>query len=578
MPRPRQVTWFRFFGAVLLLASATSFPAEAAGPKLKFEISFPASARKEPMTGRVLLAVSRMNEPEVRLQAGGPTSTPIFGVDAKGLAPGQNVVVDGTTLGYPRASLKEIPAGDYYIQALAIVYTEYHRADGHMIWALDQWNGGLGLLQAPGNLFSKVQRVHFNPASTDTFRLSLTETIPAPNEPQDNQWVKHIKIESKLLSKFWGRPIYLGAIVLLPHGYSSSPDQKYPVIYDPRNHYRRDGPFEVSTEPVRETEEERSERLRAGYEGGYEFFQAWRSERFPRMIAVTLINPTPYYDFSSVMNSANNGPYADAVMQELIPYVEEHFRIIRQPYARVLIGKSSGGRDALGMQVHYPDFFGGAWVFHPWAFNYSRYFGGFDIYTAENAYTVNWKETQGFYKEGSWLTLERAFVRTRDGGKPVFRWRDWITAEAVVGGRSGAAAEVTGSDDALNGPVAEDGYPKPLYDKLTGKIDREVAMYWRQHDLAVYVKSNWSTIGPMLVDKLHFCVGDMDEWHRNFGVRDLEEFLKSTTNPYYGGSFTYGPLQGHRWQEMTNTELVRRVAAYIVSKAPKNGSFRLRED
>jgi hypothetical protein len=290
------------------------------------------------------------------------------------------------------------------------------------------------------------------------------------------------------------------------------------------------------------------------------------------MIAVTLINPTPFYDFSSVMNSANNGPYADAVMQELIPYIEEHFRIIREPYARVLIGKSSGGRDALGMQVHYPDFFGGAWIFHPWAFDYRRYFGGLDIYTAENAFTVSWKETQGFYKEGGWLTLERAFVRTRDGGKPVFRWRDWIMSESVVGGRSGAAAEVTGSDDALNGPVAEDGYPKPLYDKLTGKIDREVAPYWKQHDLADYVTSNWSTIGPKLVGKLHFSVGDMDEWHRNFGVRDLQEFLENTKNPYYGGSFTYGPLEGHRWQEMTNAALVKRVAAYIVSKAPNDGT------
>lgn len=133
-------------------------------------------------------------------------------------------------------------------------------------------------------------------------------------------------------------------IVVLPRGYSSNPNQKYPVIYDPRNHYRRDGPFEFSSEPIRESEEERSERLRAGYESGYEFFQTWNSDRFPQMIPVTLINPTPFYDFSSVMSSVNNGPYADAVMQKLIPYIEEHFRTIQEPYARVLIGKSSGGR------------------------------------------------------------------------------------------------------------------------------------------------------------------------------------------------------------------------------------------
>jgi len=534
-----------------------------------FEISFPSSARQEALTGRVVLVVSRTDEPGTLAQAGGPDSQPIFAVSAEHLRPGKAVIVDNTTLGYPVQSLREIPVGNYYIQAYALVYTRYPRADGHVIWALDQWDGHEGP-QSPGSLRSKVQKIHFDPSENPRIKLSLTEVVPPTPLPVDTEWVKHIKVKSELLSKFWGHPIYLGADVILPRGYSSHPERRYPVIYDPRNHYLRVPAFDFTSNNVPEKDQERSKREELGYETGYEFFRKWSGERFPRMITVTLINPTPYYDFSAVMNSVNNGPYDDALMSELIPYIEGHFRIIREPYARVLVGKSSGGRDALGLQMHHPDFFGGAWIFYPWPFNY-RYYCNFNIYEADNAYVVGWTETAGMRDQNSWTSLDRLLVRTTDG-KPVYTLRQWILPELVIGGRSGVHAEISGSDDALNGPIAEDGYPKPLYDKLTGKIDHQVAEYWRQHDLAYYAQANWSKIGPLLVGKLHLYAGDMDEWHRNFGVHNFQQFLETTQNPYYAGSFVYGSLKGHGWQPMTNAELVQMVAEYVAKGAPKGAS------
>jgi len=478
-------------------------------------------------------------------------------------------MVNATTLGYPIRSLKEIPAGDYYAAAYALVYTEYHRADGHVIWGLDQWEGHEEY-QSPGSLHSAIQRVHFNPSEGQKFEISLMEVAPARQPPVDTEWVKHVKIQSTLLTKFWGHPIYLGADVILPRGYTSHPELKYPVIYDPRNHYLRVPAFDFTTTEVPEKGDERRKREALGYETGYAFFRKWSGEHFPRMITVTLINPTPFYDFSTVMNSPNNGPYDDAVMQELIPYVEAHFRIIREPYARVLIGKSSGGRDALGLQLHHPEFFGGAWIFYPAPFNY-RYYFDLNIYEADNAYVVGWQETTGFRDPSSWTSQDRLLVRTTDG-KPVYTMRQWILSELVGGGRSGVDAEISGADDAMNSPMADDGYPKLLYDKVTGKIDHEVAEHWRQHDLAAYAQSHWRDIGPLLVGKLHFYVGDMDEWHRNFGVHDFQRFLESTRNPYYAGSFVYGPLKGHRWQPMTNVELVRTVADYVAKGAPIGAS------
>jgi Putative esterase len=306
-------------------------------------------------------------------------------------------------------------------------------------------------------------------------------------------------------------------------------------------------------------------RINLGYESGYEFYRAWSGDDFPRLIAVTLINPTPYYDFSAAMNSDNNGPYDDAIMQELIPYIEAHFRIIPASYARVLVGKSSGGRDALGLQLHHPDFFGGVWVFYPWGINYSNYFD-LNIYKAKNAFTLDWNETQGLVNEAG-PPIPRYFVRTTTG-KPVITWHDWVYAEYVSAGNPGVGAEFTGSDNALNSPVGPDGYPVPLFNKQTGEIDPTIAAYWHKHDLTYLLETNWPSLGPKLVGKLHFYTGDMDEWHRNFGVHDLEDFLKNTTTPYYAGTFTYTPLKGHASQPMTNAELVKTIAAYIAHNAP----------
>ena len=77
------------------------------------------------------------------------------------------------------------------------------------------------------------------------------------------------------------------------------------------------------------------------------------------MIAVTFQHPTPYFDDSYAVNSVNVGPYGDAVMDELIPEVEKRFRVIREPYARILSGGSTGGWEAAALQIFHPDFFGG---------------------------------------------------------------------------------------------------------------------------------------------------------------------------------------------------------------------------
>src|SRR5262249_3845763 len=284
----------------------------------------------------------------------------MFAADIGSLAAGQAGIVDGSASGSPIRSLRDVAAGDYYVQALVNVYTEFHRADGHTIWAhMDQWEGQQFNL-SPGNLYSEVQKVHLDPSAGYDVRLSLTKVIPAVKVPADTPWVKNIKIKSEMLTKFWGHPIFLGAVVLLPRGYEEYPEVSYPTIYQ-HTHFHLSPPLDFSTDRREVSEAFREQLTDVNKESGYEFYQSWNGEKFPRMIVVTLQHPTPYFDDSYAVNSANNGPYGDAIVKELIPFLESHFRMIAKPYARVLVGGSTGGWESLASQIFYPDFYGGGW-------------------------------------------------------------------------------------------------------------------------------------------------------------------------------------------------------------------------
>jgi hypothetical protein len=454
--------------------------------------------------------------------------------------------------------LREVPAGDYYAQALVNVYTEFHRADGHTIWAhMDQWEGQQ-FNRSPGNLYSEVRKAHLDSAAGYDVKLSLTKVIPTVEVPADTPWVKHVKMQSEMLTKFWGHPIFLGAVVLLPKGYEEHPEARYPTIYQ-HTHFHLSPPFDFSPEK-RELSEGFREQLRNNNkESGYEFYQSWDGEKFPRMIAVTLQHPTPYFDDSYAVNSVNNGPYGDAIVKELIPYLESHFRMIAKPYARVLTGGSTGGWESLASQVFYPDFFGGTWTMYPDPIDFRRYMA-INVYDDGNA----------FFEPGhEYLQAPRYLMRNPDG-QPEVTVQQFSHLEDVLGshGRSAQQLEIW---EATYGPIGEDGYPKPLWDKQTGKIDHSVALYMRDHgyDLSYNLLTNWATLGPKLRGKIHVSVGDMDHFYLNLAVYKLEEEMKALQNPPCECEFQYGrPMKGHGWQPATHAKMIQWMAEQVMKNAP----------
>jgi len=586
MPFPTPSAFRRFFSrraifpAALCLGAALPALAQPAHA-MTFEIAFPSTLHAARVTGRMFVFVAKNGHAEPRHQIFNGSA--VFAVNVSDYKPGAAAIIDQSTPGFPPASLKDIPPGDYYVQALLNIYTEFHRADGHVIWAhMDQWEGQ-DFTRSPGNLISETRKLHLDPAQGYRIKLDLTKKIPAIEMPADTPWVKRIKLESPLLSRFWGRPIFIGATVLLPKGYDEHPAVHYPTMYL-QGHFSLDAPFGFSTElnPAEKSWAREKEQARAAHlnlieppayshyngalenvETGHEFYQAWNADKFPRMIAVTFQHPTPYYDDSYAVNSENEGPYGDAIMTELIPYLESHFRMIPKAWARTLTGGSTGGWESFALQVYHPDFFGGVWTFYPDPVDLRRYNGGIDIYTDENAFSI---------PRGDWLDEERLASRTIDG-QTRLTVRQMSRLQSVIGDKERCTIWLNDYEVVMN-PVGPDGYPVPLWDKATGKMNRDVARYARERgfDLREYLERNWPRIGRNLAGKLHLSCGESDGNFLNLALYLLQDFLENTTTPYYRGSFEFGrPLKGHGWQPTTSGELVEKIAAAVTENAPKEG-------
>jgi Putative esterase len=554
----------------VLLAGCT--PAIAAQSGAAVAISFPASVRATAMTGRVYVIFTKTTKPDPRIQVLAPeTSPPFFGLDVNALAPGQTTVIDANTPGFPLKSLSQLPAGDYYVEALANVYSEFHRSDGHTIWAHEQWDGQVFSL-SPGNLYSAIQRVHFDPATPATLHLELDKVV-SPNDIEallggegyasDTPWVKHIRMLSPTLSKFWGTPIYLGATILLPKGYASHPNSHYPVVYN-QGHFYQPVPWDFTTDRSTETPQAAQAGKRGGVGTGYEFYQAWNSPHFPRFLMVTWQHPCPFFDDSYAVNSANCGPYGDAIMNELIPYIDSHYRILRAPYARLLEGGSTGGWESLALQIMHPKFFGGAYVFDPDPIDFRR-FQLVNIYDDTNAFEM-------LSPDGGWHAYQRPWSRRPDG-QVLSTERQLSQYEETMGSKGRSGYQLDGWW-AIFDPAGSDGYPEPLWNMQTGVIDRSIANAMRAngYDLGYDLRTQWPTIGRDLAGKLYFYVGDMDSYYLNLAVYEVEDFLK-TAQPPFKGSFTYGrPMKGHGWHPMTWAQLLEQMASQVRRNTPNASS------
>jgi hypothetical protein len=528
------LVWTLLLGAPRLDAQRPT----VAGPR--FLVTYPAARSAVPLDGRLLLMLSTDSTDEPRMQISDITETQlIFGRDVDAWAGGRVAVVEGRAEGFPIARLGEVPAGRYRVQALLNRYETFRRADGHVVKLPPDRGEGQQWNRKPGNLYSTPRWITFDPRRSDAFQIALDQEIPAIPDPPQTKYVRHIRMQSKLLSDFWGRPMFLGAHVLLPFGFDEHPEARYPLVID-HGHFPETFEGWRETPPAPDLKPDSSVRFQlAGYnriqqQAAWQFYRDWTGPGFPRVLLVQIQHPTPYYDDSYAVNSENNGPYGDAIMRELIPEIERRFRGIGQGWARITYGGSTGGWEAMAVQLFYPDDFNGAFIACPDPIDFRQY-------TVVNLYA----DTNAYWFPSRWKRVPRPGHRDWLGNVSVTLGQmNQLERVLASHGRSGGQWDIW---QAVYGPVGTDGYPKPIWDKRSGAIDPAVAAYWREHyDLGAILRRDWASLGPKLRGKLHIFVGEADNYYLNDAVYLVEEFLKRA-DPPAEAEVDYEPRAEHCW-------------------------------
>ena len=542
------------------------------------EVTFNNKLSNESFDGRLLVMISKDGSKEPRYQINDTKDTGILvGKNVENWKSGNVEGFNSKTLAYPIENLGELDNGEYYIQALLHKYETFNLSNGKTVKLPMDQGEGQHWNTSPKNIYSKPIKINFK--KNTTVKIEITEEIPPIEQEKDTDYIKHVKIKSELLSKFWGRPMYLQANVLIPKDFKKESKTRYPLMVFHGHFPKSIGGFRTSppTAPKKDT----IYNSRFGITGykyiqekeAYDFYKKWTSKNFPRFLVIEIQHQNPYYDDSYAVNSANIGPYGDAITYELIPHVEKMFNGVGKGWGRFLYGGSTGGWEALAVQVFYPKEYNGCFAACPDPIDFRAY-TVVDIYNDENAY----------YKEGSFKKILRPGIR--DGkGHIKTQLIDMNRREYILGdnSRSGDQWDIW---QAVYSPSDENGYPKPIWDKLSGEIDHDVAKYWMEnYDLRYIMERDWDKIGNDLKGKINIYCGDMDNYYLNNAVVLTENFLENTTNPYYSGEVDYGNGAEHCWNGdqknpnhisrlRYNTMYLDKIKNRLKKTAPKNHNLK----
>jgi pimeloyl-ACP methyl ester carboxylesterase len=444
------------------LKNAAKRAAAAGSRPLDFHVAFDRAVSAEPFTGRVYVMLSRKEskEPPVGPNWFGPE--PFFAVDVKAWKPGDVLTISADALACP-APLSKLAPGAYFVQAV-----------------MDFDHGARSFGAADGNGYSRALRADLDPNGSGSVALTIDQLYHALAFTETDR-VKLIDIESKLLTAFYGQPTHMRAAVVLPASFNKDANTSYPVIYSiPGFGGTHFGAFDAAGRNATNVD-------------GVEFLYV-------------VLDPSCRLGHHVFADSANNGPRGQALVEELIPFIEKQYHGLGAPNGRFVVGHSSGGWSSLWLQVAYPDFFGGVWSLSPDPVDF-RDFQRIDLTKpGVNLFTD---------ADGKPRPLARV------GGKPVLYFKPFSDMETVMG-HGGQLA----SFEAVFSPRSADGTPRRLWDRATGAVDPEIVRGWEKYDIRLTLERDWKTLGPKLNGKLHVYTGAEDTFYLEGAVRLLQESLK----------------------------------------------------
>ncbi len=467
-------------------------------PKCEFTLTFNKEVSNKPFTGRVLVMLGN-GTGEPRFGPNWFRPAPFYAKDVKNWTPGEPLSFGIDAISYPQP-MNKLPAGEYSIQAVL----DLDQSTSHNI--------GTG----PGNGYSKAVKAKLDPSKGYSVGLNIDQIVKE-NPFNETDRIKLVEVESKLLTQFHGKPTKMRAGVKLPESFTENKDKKYPVIYEI-----------------------------PGFGGNHRSVgrDPWTPHSPVEMIYVVL-DPDCRTGHHVFADSVNNGPYGQALIEELIPEIEKRYRGVGKPTARFLTGHSSGGWSSLWLQVTYPDFFGGTWSTAPDPVDF-RDFQRINIYD----------DKTNMFTDASGAARPLA----RRGDTPLIFYKAFSDMEHVMG-RGGQLY----SFEAVFSPKDGNGQPRQLWDRSTGKLDQETARYWERYDIRLQLEKNWATLGPKLKGKIHVFMGDMDTFYLEGATRLLKE-----SQAKLGSDAVIELVPGKDHGSLMTQALIKRIATEMAAEYQKH--------
>ncbi|KXT02407.1 hypothetical protein AC578_7836 [Pseudocercospora eumusae] len=559
--------------AALLTGSQLAFSSPVpANDGLQIQLSVQDGLLDEPIDGHVQLlfapkGMDPLNDTDV-------TSSPnrFFGQNVFNFSAAGNVTLSGGSgsntrlgvYGWPNVSLSGVEAGEYTVQAFLNRYETVKRSDGSIISVRFPCGDGTLPIDGPGSLMTSAMNVTIT-GGKQTIALAFSDVSEALNfngteiggcsqgNYLDTPTLKYVKIRSKVLSEWWNRDSYIGATVLLPHGYENS-TERYPVIYNQYHWTGGSGAYNYSNAYLN------ADFAKAWDEGIIPGKDGKPDQPTPKLILVTFRHETPLYDDSYGVNTANIGPYGDAINDELIPVIENMFRTIPEPYARIQDGASTGGWIAIANVIFRPDLFGACFSSFPDPLDFHRH-QDIPLYTSKNAY---------YRDDGTARGSIREFVNGTEKILATIAQENHWELSYGTSSRSALQWDVW---QAVFGVQGYNNYPLETWNKVTGEIYPEAVEYWKSMDLANYILTNWDTdrnLGEALRGRLFVYVGTWDTYYLNEGVEEFKKRVEAKGGVGWA-NFTILPEQIHG-QTMYNAldfwTYLELVYAWIRDHAP----------
>ena len=341
----------------------------------------------------------------------------------------------------------------------------------------------------PGNLVSEATPIDLAPDRADEITIELVRAVP-PLALPTVEGVEWIERRSELRSAHAGREIRHRAGVVLPYGYHdlAYPRRIWPTIYVI-------GGFGATHRAATEA----AAALRAPEARG----------ALPQAVWVFLDAETAW-GHHGFCDSETNGPVGRALVEEFIPFLEERFRLIAAPSARIVTGHSSGGWSSLHLALTYPDTFGACFASAPDPVDFSA-FQRTDLYRDASMFVGGDGAATPSYRTPLSPTEDRVLMTVRDE----------IASEQAIdpNGRSG---QQWAAWEAMWSPYdPARGAPRRICDPGSGAIDPVTAEHWSRHDIARRFEREPARLASLFATRIRLLCGARDSFYLNEAVERL---------------------------------------------------------